>query len=541
MLGIFLQLQIIYIIAALACSYLIIVKWNNKLHSYLFISALATLINSIGYFIELSSNSIEMMNLGTKVAYIGRPIVSLGMLLFTAEFCKFTIPRIAKLFMFIYSIAMSVVVATNQYHHLFYTDMRISDEGLFTHIVYGHGPLYYAYMVLNALYFLTICIITIRRIVKVNKMSEKEQIVYIFLMSAVVIFGLVLMITGQSGGYDTTQPAFFACTILFVLSLFRCDIMETIEIVKDFAMDNLDEGVIAINNYKKGEIIFYNPTASKIYPELTKNGILHIEDLGENPIGQEYIFKNDKVYKVVVTDIKKFRRKVGKMVVLSDYTAAYNYTSRLEEEVNKKTEEIAKIQGAVIVGIADVVEARDGFTGEHIKNTQNYVKIIVDTLKDLPEFKDIVDEDYARRVIDAAPLHDIGKISVPDSILGKPGKLTDEEFEIIKQHSEDGANIIKQTLTGVEDETYLSTAYDIAMYHHEKWNGTGYPMGLIGEEIPLSARIMAVADVYDALRCKRSYKGSMTHEQAKEIMMGGKDSHFDGRLVDIFFNSLEAV
>lgn len=533
-----LNLQIISIIAAFICCYLILVRWNSKSHSYLFLSAVAILVNNIGYLVEIGTDNVEIMLIGTKLAYLGRPLVALGMLLFTAEFCRVVIPRIVKLLLMVYSLFITILVFISQYHTLFYTGHEYVDSGIFPHIIYGHGPVYYVYMVSNFLYFAFICFITIRRIRQTKSKIESEQIVYIFLMSAVVIFGLALMITGVSNGYDTTQPAYLICAIIFMVSLYRCDIMETIELVKDYVVDNLDEGVVALSNHNNGEIIFFNPMATKILPGLTEK-TRHLSELDPNPLTNEVVFCGDKVYKTELTDVVRGKKNAGKMLVLIDVTSEYNYASVLEDEVNKKTEDIARIQSAVIVGIADVVEARDGYTGEHIKNTQNYVRIIVNALKELPEYSDIVDEDYAKRVIDAAPLHDIGKISVPDYILTKPDRLLPEEFETIKQHSEDGANIIRQTLIDVEDDNYLSTAFDIAMYHHEKWDGSGYPAGLVKEEIPLSARIMAVADVYDALRCKRSYKESMSYEQAKEIMMAGRNSHFDGRLVDIFFDCLE--
>lgn len=229
------------------------------------------------------------------------------------------------------------------------------------------------------------------------------------------------------------------------------------------------------------------------------------------------------------------------MYVISDITDSYNYTARLQRDVSEKTREIVKIQHSVIASFANMIEARDGITGLHIKRTSAYVGIIVKELQKSPDYKEILTDEYASKIIDAASLHDIGKISIPDDILKKPGKLTDEEFDVIKTHPSVGAEIIEETLTEVEENEYLCIARDMAHYHHEKWNGTGYPCGLKGEEIPLCARIMAIADVYDALRSKRSYKEGFSKEKSRDIILESSGSHFDPKIVDAFMANIQEI
>ena len=149
--------------------------------------------------------------------------------------------------------------------------------------------------------------------------------------------------------------------------------------------------------------------------------------------------------------------------------------------------------------------------------------------------------EYAEMVADAAHLHDIGKISIPDSILQKKGKLTEEEFSIMKSHPVEGARILDETLKGVESDEYFQIAHDMALYHHEKYDGTGYPEGLSGESIPLSARIMAVADVYDALRSSRHYKESFTREKSVAILKENRGTHFDPDITDIFLDHIDEI
>lgn len=219
------------------------------------------------------------------------------------------------------------------------------------------------------------------------------------------------------------------------------------------------------------------------------------------------------------------------------------YNEQLEKEVEAKTRSLQDqlhktemIQEKTLAGLADIIENRDSNTGEHTKHTQSIVRDMLAELKKLDAYKDIVSKRYEDMVVKAAPLHDIGKISISDVILNAPRKLTLEEFEIMKTHTTEGAKIVRTVLTGIEEEPYIDTAEDIVRYHHERWDGKGYPEGLAGMEIPLSARIMAIADVYDALTSERCYKPPYTKEAALDIMRDGYGTQFDPTLLDIFLN-----
>lgn len=206
-------------------------------------------------------------------------------------------------------------------------------------------------------------------------------------------------------------------------------------------------------------------------------------------------------------------------------------TSLLEERANR----INEIQNHVIVGMANLIESRDGSTGKHVKNTQLYVSMIMDELKRLEYFTETLDDEYIQNVCKAAPLHDIGKIKIPDAILQKPGRLTEEEFMEMKMHTSYSTEIIESIIGDVEDEKYVQIVCDIALYHHERWDGTGYPKGLMAEQIPLSARIMAVADVFDALYEERCYKSPIRPaRRVLDILEKGKSTQFDPVIVDVF-------
>jgi adenylate cyclase len=197
-------------------------------------------------------------------------------------------------------------------------------------------------------------------------------------------------------------------------------------------------------------------------------------------------------------------------------------------------EEMSKANAAMLESMALVAETRDSETGAHIVRTKEYVRLFAQYLKSQGMYVNILTSDYIVNLYHAAPLHDIGKVGIPDYILKKDGKLTSEEFEIMKTHPLLGKEIITNAINAYHDTMMLNIAYNIAYYHHEKWDGSGYPMGLQGESIPLEARLMALADVYDALISRRCYKDSFTFEMAENIIIEGRGTHFDPLLVDSF-------
>jgi putative two-component system response regulator len=210
------------------------------------------------------------------------------------------------------------------------------------------------------------------------------------------------------------------------------------------------------------------------------------------------------------------------------------YNEHLEEMVQDKVREISASQMATIHALVKSAEARDDDTGAHIERTSMYCGLIAEKLLEAGMYLDIVDSAFAENISKASPLHDIGKIGIRDSILLKPGGLTSEEFEIMKNH----VIIGYETLASVEklhpENMFLKLGLEISRYHHEKWDGSGYISGLAMNEIPLSARIMALSDVYDALRSKRVYKEAYSHERTLNIIAEGRGNHFVPALVDIF-------
>lgn len=243
------------------------------------------------------------------------------------------------------------------------------------------------------------------------------------------------------------------------------------------------------------------------------------------------------------------------------------YRHKLEDMVDEKTAVIERLQDVMSYCFAELVESRDGTTGGHIKNTTRYFAVFLDELAELDEYKDILTPEYRRNLVRAAPLHDIGKIGINDSVLRKEAALSQEEFEHMKTHTNIGGNTFMHIFSSVEgvthhsqlgadtfekifdtmnigenaDTDFLHTAKDMALYHHERWNGTGYPTGISGDEIPLCARILSIVDVYDALTSKRSYKEAFPHEKAMKIIIEDRGVFFDPALTDVFVSISDKI
>jgi putative two-component system response regulator len=253
-------------------------------------------------------------------------------------------------------------------------------------------------------------------------------------------------------------------------------------------------------------------------------------------------YVEDRAFELGVDDYINLKSSIS--TISSRILRVIDYQRCLKEIALKDEiaeDKIERMQKQIIESFASIIEGRDSSTGAHIKRTAAYVEIVIRGLIEAGDYLDELTEGFCESCVAAAPLHDIGKITVSDVILCKPGKLTVDEFMIMQTHARIGGKMIAETLSGMESSLMLSTAVDMATYHHEKWNGTGYPFNLVGEDIPLCARIMAIADVFDALVSKRCYKEPVSYEQAFDIICDESGRHFDPKIVEVFMKLKDEV
>ncbi len=350
---------------------------------------------------------------------------------------------------------------------------------------------------------------------------------------------------------------------IYIIIVSRLRLYNPSDSVIDSLVQKGDTGFISFDN--KMRYLGSNETAKKMIPEL--NELMIDKPINGNPWflenilplikefesdeekNKHYLERDGKTYfinvnRLVLTHL--WHAHKGYQFLITDDTANQQYikliktyNSQLEEEVIKKTRSILDMQDKLVMGMARMVEGRDNSTGGHIKRTSDGVRILMGEIMKENELG--LSEEFCKDIIKAAPMHDLGKITVDDQILRKPGRFTPEEFEAMKTHAAEGARIVGQILEGTEDKEFARIAVNVAHYHHERWDGSGYPCKLKGEEIPLEARIMAIADVYDALVSKRVYKEKMSFDEAHDIIMSGMGSQFDKSLEKYYLAARPAL
>ena len=526
------------IITLLGLTYLL-QQWPSRPQSYMLFLGIAMLINSVGYLFEITATTQEVALLATKLSYVGKVYIPPLALFFVLDYCRIKVPKVLVGLLTVVHTVVLVLVMTCEHHDLFYTTISFSREGLFPHLVHMHGVVYVGYTALvlcYAIWMLGVCMYRYRK----AERKERDRISCLSLIVLLPVLGLVLYLSGITMGYDATAVSYVWSGIILLVSIFRHDFFDTVNFAKNYVVENLSDGLVVLGN--QGQFVYANAPALSIFPQLGgKEYNEAVDELRMYCQKGKRLHHEDKVYTVTQKDIFQKRTRRGVMYYLQDVTNSHNYTMLLEKEVKNKSAELFESHHALVVSLANMVEARDGTTGLHIKHTSAYVEIIAKALQKKPKYRDIITYSYVTVLKEAAPLHDIGKISIEDTILRKEGALTPEELKSIQSHPTLGAQIIDTVLAEAEQSDFLITAREMAYCHHEKWDGSGYPQGLKGEEIPLSARIMAIADVYDALRSERSYKAAYSNEEAKSIILKQAGEQFDPELVVAFLESLDKI
>ncbi len=526
-------LQIIGIVVLLAEIFYMIPRISGKSQVLMLLFVVETFIDCVGYFLVITSTDKATALMGTKILYMGRAYLLLTMFVYVMQFCRVRLPKQLVAILSLFQTFILALVLFSEHTTLYYASIGFDNSGFVPHLVLGKGVMYVIYQIITLLYFISMFVVLTARMMTTKSKREKKKIIVLLTMLAICAVSLCCFFIGITGGYDTLGFGEIISAVIFLFGIFRFDMLSTIDTARAHIVDNMETGVVMVDD--SDDVIYSNAIITSIFPQLLSDEGGCIAEIEKACKTGDKIFCGERVYMAVKEDSKNH----GKVYTLPNITTTYNYMGRLEREINEKTAKLRMIQSSIIANFANIVETRDGFTGQHIRNTSQYVEIIARKLqKSIPDRLSVADVEL---MVDAAPLHDIGKISIPDSILCKAGRLTAEEESVMKSHSEVGANIISDMIKEVGSGSYLETARDMAYYHHERWDGSGYPCGLKGEEIPLSARIMAVADVYDALRSRRCYKEGMSKEQSLAIIKEGAGTQFDPDVVAAFVKDIVKI
>lgn len=401
------------VLLSIECIY-IFYRWKTKMHAYLFLYCIATLVNNIGYLMEMTASDSGEALMGTQICYLGKVFIPVSFMLFVLKYCGVRIPKWTAISLAVFHISVFGLVFTCKYQNLFYSDITYTTSGLFPHNVYGHGIVYWLYIFLMVLYLVISLCVLIRTIAKAHSKENRTQLYYLLASALVAIAGLAIFLSGITKGYDTTAIAYMICTVFMYISLFRYNLLDTLELVKNYAIDNLSESIIAINDYDG--VIYYNAPALQLYPNLSdkKNGV--VSELNEIVVQKEMIHKGDKVFSPEIRSLYQNHIYRGHLYVISDVTESYNYTQELQkqrdlaEEANASksaflsvvSHEIRTPMNAV-VGMTDLL-LRDELTEKqrkymlNIRNSGSALVMIVNDLLDQSKIEagkmEIVEDAY---------------------------------------------------------------------------------------------------------------------------------------------------
>ncbi len=522
-------------------------KWHRRFNVNITVVFILVPVANLGQLMTVYAKSLEAALLATRVNYIGGCFLGYFVLMGVIELCEINMSRVLRLILFLYNFVLYALVMSMGQAELFYKKAELASENGVTYLIKEYGPAHTLFYVSVAAYFAAA--IAIIGYTYVRKHQVSRRILHLLVLPELVC------IIGFFGGRKVFPgiellPACYALSQMFYLMIgARLRLYDLTDTAADAMLTNGGVGIISFDQ----NLIYLgsNDVAKECFPHLQEQVVdKPLCDCDEMRPVREWLVsfiedekqKNfiyprkegdrEMICKVEVDYLYDFRRKRGYQVLITDDTQNQKYISLinsynedLKREVEEKTEHIVEMHDNLILSMATMVESRDNSTGGHIRRTSEGVRLLVEQMREDPAYN--ISDEFCRDIIKAAPMHDLGKIAVDDAVLRKPGRFTDEEYAIMKTHAAEGARIVHEILKGTDDESFKTVAENVAHYHHEKWDGTGYPEHLAGGQIPLEARIMAIADVYDALVSKRVYKEKMSFEKADSIIMEGMGKHFD--------------
>ncbi len=528
---------------------------QSYLHSLIFFSAF---ISCTGHLLLALSTTTEGADIANKMSYAGSLFLLFFLFCVIVDVCNVQLPYFYKRILFILSFVVFGMVCTVGYSDLYYVTFEYVEKYGVGNYVATYGPGHAVFNALVLLYLVADIGIIVYAFLKKKNVSYKS-LVALALMQLVSI--VMFLVVRQMDNDTIVMPAVYVFDQLILLYICvyvkRYDLAQCV--LQSLEDSNVD-GYVSISSNMK--FLGCNDIAYGYFPDLKLCRVDHSLPLGfsiaqffkiwakeiksGNVIVSKEYESNGKHYKCSVNTTMLSKKDYAMLFKIEEDTEVHRYVqmlgnnnNRLEELAKSNANQIHAIQEQMIVGMANMVESRDSSTGGHIKRTSKVVSILVEELRKDRRFG--FSEEFYSALIAAAPMHDLGKIAIDDLILRKPGRFTEEEFEVMKSHAEKGAVIVENLLAQVESPEFVRIAKNVAKYHHERFDGSGYPSHLVGDEIPIEARIMAIADVYDALVSKRCYKDKMSFEKAKDIILESMGTHFDPQLKHSFMNCRERL
>lgn len=537
----------------------ILVK-NKKVDNAFVLFCVLLTVNCAGRYWMAISQTVETAILANKILYVGACYLPPVIFWIVTRLCNIKVNRYFNIFLLAYSTVVMFFVLTIGHNGWYYVSVELLQRSGFTHLVKEYGPFHILYPGMMVLYSVMLISFVFYAIKKRREIPTRTVVTMGILCSSVFLTYIFEKLISSEVSYH--QVGYIIGMVLLMQYYDRINMYDmSANIVS--SVDQMKEyGYIVLDN--KCRFINANAYIKEIFPEINQwfvdkpvpesdsylyqRVIRGLLDEYDEIRTSRTIEAGDRYFHVDIRDLSYGRKKkIGYLIAFVDRTAEkkyYNaieeYNTKLEEEVDEKTEHIVHMKDMLVLGMAEMVESRDANTGGHIKRTSEVVHIFAEKLMECEERFGFTKE-FLKLVIKAAPMHDLGKIAIDDVVLRKPGKYTDEEYAEMKRHSAEGARIVENILDGVEDEAFVQVAKNVAFYHHEKWNGFGYPTGKKEEEIPPEARIMALADVFDALVSKRCYKDAFSYDEAFSIMEESMGQHFDPELGKVFMECREEL
>lgn len=533
---------------------------NRKVDNSFILFCFLMNINCAGRYLFAVAKTAEQAVMGNKIMYIGAcylPFVILGVV---TRLCNIKVNHWLKVGLLGYATLVLGFVMTIGHSSLYYKSVELVRKNGYSYLVKEYGPFHVLYPIMVGLYIVMMLCFIGYAIRKRKEIPTQTVVCMGGLCLAVFLTYFLERVLDSKVSY---VPIGYLIGMVFLMRYFgrinmydmSANILSSIEKMQEY-------GYIVIDN--KCRYISANENVKKLFPEVmdwtvdkavpVTDGCLYqkvirgLQRDDDDILTNRMLSVGERYFQVDVRELTHGKKSlVGFLIEFVDRTterkyinAIHDYNAKLEQEVDEKTEHITYIKDMMVLGMAEMVESRDANTGGHIKRTSQVVRIFAEKLMACKE-RFGVSGDFLKLVIKAAPMHDLGKIAIPDAVLRKPGKYTDEEYAQMKRHSAEGEQIVTEILQGVEDEAFVNVAKNVALYHHEKWNGGGYPTGKAGTDIPMEARIMALADVFDALVSKRCYKDAFSYDEAFRIMEESLGQHFDPELGKVFMECREEL